>query len=94
VLAAFWSAWFSDPLTHGLALIISAVLLISILEIPLSYYRTFVIEEHFGFNKMTSAMFFADLIKHTTIGLLLGVPLLFCFLWLMEKMGANWWLYA
>ncbi|MDP1558321.1 MAG: M48 family metallopeptidase [Nitrosomonas sp.] len=94
VLAAFWSAWFSDPLTHGLALVISAVLLISILEIPLSYYRTFVIEEHFGFNKMTSAMFFADLIKHTTIGLLLGVPLLFCFLWLMEKMGANWWLYA
>lgn len=93
-LTSFWSEWFSDPLAHGLALIISTVLLMSALEIPLNYYRTFVIEEQFGFNKMTSGMFFADLFKHTIVGLLLGVPLLFCFLWLMEKMGAGWWLYA
>ncbi len=93
-LSGFWAVWFSDPLAHGMVLIISTFMLISIAEIPLSYYSTFVIEEKYGFNKMTPAMFFTDLIKHAVLGLLLGAPLLFCVLWLMEKMGANWWLYA
>jgi STE24 endopeptidase len=66
----------------------------SLAELPLSYYRTFVIEEQYGFNKMTLAMFFADLVKQAALGLLLGAPLLFCVLWLMEKMGESWWLYA
>lgn len=93
-LSDFWAGWLSDPLTHGMALIISTIFLMSLAELPLSYYRTFVIEEQYGFNKMTPAMFFTDLIKQAALGLLLGAPLLFCVLWLMEKMGGNWWLYA
>ncbi|PXW84717.1 STE24 endopeptidase [Nitrosomonas sp. Nm84] len=94
VLSEFWAGWLSDPLAHGMALIISTFFIMSVTEIPLSYYRTFVIEEKYGFNKMTPVMFFTDLIKQSALGLLLGVPLLFCVLWLMEKMGENWWLYA
>lgn len=93
-LSNFWAGWLSDPLSHGMALIISTFFMMSAAELPLSYYRTFVIEEQYGFNKMTPAMFFTDLIKQTALGLLLGVPLLFCVLWLMEKMGESWWLYA
>ncbi len=94
VLADFWANWLTDPIQHGMALIISVALLLSVAEIPFSYYRTFVIEQRFGFNKMTPAMFFSDLIKQYALGLLLGAPLLFGILWLMEKMGDNWWLYA
>ena len=93
-LSSFWAGWLSDPLMHGIVLIISTFLLMSLAELPLSYYRTFVIEEQYGFNKMTPAMFFADLVKQAALGLLLGAPLLFCVLWLMEKMGESWWLYA
>lgn len=93
-ISSFWSAWLNDPLMHGIALIISTIFLMSMLEIPLSYYRTFVVEQKFGFNKMTPGMFFSDLVKQALLSLLLGIPLLFCFLWLMEKMGDNWWLYA
>ncbi|MBP7112111.1 MAG: M48 family metallopeptidase [Nitrosomonas sp.] len=93
-LNSSWANWLSDPLAHGMALIISTFLLMGIAEVPLSYYRTFVIEEQYGFNKMTRTMFFTDLIKQSLLGLLLGAPLLFCVLWLMEKMGENWWLYA
>ncbi len=93
-LSSFWLGWFSDPMTHGMVLIVTTFMLISIAGIPLSYYSTFVIEEKYGFNKMTPAMFFSDLVKHAVLSLILGVPLLFCILWLMEKMGANWWLYA
>ena len=93
-LSEFWAGWFSDPVVHGMALIISTFMIMSAAELPLSYYRVFVIEERFGFNKMTPLMFFTDLIKQTAIGLLLSAPLLFCILWLMEKMGDLWWLYA
>lgn len=93
-LSNFWAGWLSDPLAQGMALIISTFFIMGIAEIPLSYYRTFVIEAQYGFNKMTRGMFFTDLIKQSVLGLLLGAPLLFCFLWLMEKMGENWWLYA
>lgn len=94
VLSNFWADWLSDPLIHGMALIISTFMIIGIAEIPLSYYRTFVIEAQYGFNKMTPGMFFTDLIKQSVLGLLLGAPLLFGVLWLMERMGENWWLYA
>lgn len=93
-LNVFWSNWFSDPLSHGMVLILGTVLLLGLVEVPINYYRTFVIEKKFGFNKMTHTMFFVDLIKQGTLGILLGLPLLFGVLWLMEKMGANWWLYV
>jgi STE24 endopeptidase len=94
ILAIFWSNWFSDSLAHGMALILSTILLMGVVEIPINYYRTFVIEKEFGFNKMTLTMFFADLVKQTFLGVLFGVPLLFGVLWLMEEMGANWWFYV
>jgi STE24 endopeptidase len=90
-LNAAWSNWVSEPLIHGMALILSTMLVMSAAGIPVSYYRTFVIEEQFGFNKMTPRMFFIDLIKRSLLGILLGVPLLLAVLWLMEKMGENWW---
>ncbi|SCX44396.1 M48 family metallopeptidase [Nitrosospira sp. Nsp1] len=93
-LADFWSNWFSDPLIHGIALIVSAVLLMSVAGIPVGYYRTFVIEQKFGFNKMSPRMFFLDLIKRALLGGLLGFPLLLGILWLMQKMGPSWWFYA
>ena len=94
ILVVFWSGLLSDPIASGMALIISTILLMSVAEIPVSYYRTFVIEQQFGFNKMTPRMFLADLVKRTVLGMLFGIPLLFGVLWLMEKMGTNWWFFA
>ena len=75
-------------------LIFSVLALLSVVEIPFNYYRTFVIEQQYGFNKMTPAMFFADLVKQYVLSALLGAPLLLVVLWLMEKTGDNWWLYT
>jgi STE24 endopeptidase len=79
-------------LAHGTALVAGAVLLLSALELPLSVYRTFVIEARFGFNRMSAALFVADLAKHALLGALLGLPLLALVLWLMGRMGELWWL--
>jgi len=93
-LADLWQGTFDNPYFQGLALIGSVVVLSSLADIPLALYRTFRIEARFGFNKMTPAMFFADLAKQMLLGALFGAPLLLCVLWLMAKMGEYWWLYV
>jgi STE24 endopeptidase len=81
-------------LAHGTALIASVVLLLSALELPAAVYRTFVIEARFGFNRMTLALFLADLAKHAALAAVLGLPLLVLVLWLMQAMGERWWLWV
>jgi STE24 endopeptidase len=61
--------------------------------LPFDYYKTFVIDDKFGFNKMTVSMFLGDLVKHGLLGLALGGPILLLALWLMQGAGAYWWLY-
>ena len=79
---------------HGIALIVSVAAITSLVDLPFSIYRTFVVEARFGFNRMTPALFIADLAKSTALGLALGVPLLLAVLWLMAQMGNLWWLYV
>jgi len=78
---------------RGALVILSAFVISSLIEIPLDYYKAFVVDERFGFNKMTRSMFLTDLIKHAVVGLALGAPLLFAALWLMQGAGNWWWLY-
>jgi STE24 endopeptidase len=79
---------------HGAALIVTVLLLRSALELPASLYRIFVIEERFGFNKMTLKLFVADLLKSAAVIAALGIPLLLAVLWLMTAAGDFWWLYV
>jgi STE24 endopeptidase len=85
-----------DPggLWHGVALIASVVVLLAVLDLPLALYRTFVIEQRYGFNRMTPALFLVDLAKQTLLAAALGIPLLLVVLWLMQRMGSLWWLYV
>jgi STE24 endopeptidase len=66
----------------------------SLIDLPLSWYRTFRIESRFGFNQMTLALFLSDLLKQAAVGVVIGAPLLLAVLWLMQEMGSNWWLYV
>ena len=83
-----------DGLWHGTALIATVVVLLSALELPISAYRSFVIEARFGFNRMNVGLFLADLAKSAALGAALGLPLLVLVLWLMQRMGEAWWLYV
>jgi STE24 endopeptidase len=94
-MSAQWGLLFEPGgLAHGVALVAGAMVLLSALELPLSVYRTFVIEARFGFNRMSVALFVADLAKHALLGAALGLPLLALVLWLMGRMGELWWLYV
>lgn len=91
---AVWTNLLTNhEILRGALVITSAMLLSSLIDLPVEYYKTFVVDEQFGFNKMTRSMFFTDLIKHGIVGLLLGAPILFAALWLMQSAGDYWWFY-
>lgn len=72
----------------------AVVLVVTVVDIPFEWYRTFRIEQAFGFNRMTLGLFVTDALKSLLLGTLLGLPILAVVLWLMQSAGNLWWLYA
>lgn len=93
-LHQFWADRIAEPIWQGSALIISVFALLALAHLPFTWYRAFVIDARFGFNKRTLRLFLFDLVKQAVLALVLGVPLLALVLWLMNGMGAYWWLYV
>jgi len=93
-IAGLCNGWFDSALAQGMATLVAVLLLSSILEAPFNWYRTFVIEARYGFNKMTLKLYLLDALKGLLIGAVLGLPLLAGVLWLMGRMGGYWWLYV
>lgn len=90
-----WRAVFDvSSYSHGVAFIASVAVLGFLVELPFSVHRIFVIEQRFGFNKMTWRLFVADLAKEAALSVAIGLPVLLAVLWLMAHMGALWWLYV
>ncbi|MDO9281643.1 MAG: M48 family metallopeptidase [Methylotenera sp.] len=83
----------NHEIIRGALVICSAMIVSGLIDLPFEYYKTFVVDEQFGFNKMTRAMFFSDLVKQSLVGIALGAPILFAALWLMQGAGDYWWLY-
>ncbi len=78
----------------GTIFIIAVVLISSLLDLPLSLYRTFRLEQRFGFNKMNIRLFVTDLLKNALLMVVIGTPLIMVVLWFMDNSGAWWWLYV
>lgn len=79
-----------------MALIFFGIVMIgsSILTTPFAYYRTFVIEEKFGFNKSSLKLFIIDKIKGWLMLSLLGGGILALVIWFFQWAGSNFWIYA
>ena len=93
-----WRALVPQPVLAGAGAIFSVLLLSALLELPLSLYRTFVIEQRFGFNRTTARVFAGDMVKEALLSLALGLPLVFAILWLMGRDGSMlatyWWFFV
>ncbi|MEP2238971.1 MAG: M48 family metallopeptidase [Maribacter sp.] len=78
------------------ALIFFGIIMIGsdIINIPFSYYQTFVIEEKFGFNKTTLSTFFLDKLKQWAMTIIVGGAILSLVIWFFQWAGTNFWLYT
>ena len=94
LLDSFWRDMAFSPLVTGVVVIFSVLIISSLLDLPFAIYRTFVIEQRFGFNRMSPSVFISDQIKHLLVLLILGVPLASLILWLMQNANPLWWLYV
>jgi STE24 endopeptidase len=80
--------------TQEVLLMVSFTVIGAVVNLPLSWYQTFVIESQFGFNKSTLKLWLSDLLKASLLGALIGIPLLTLILWVMQSGGAYWWVGA
>lgn len=83
-----------NGMAYQLSLLVAFAGISGLIELPFDYYKQFVLEQKFGFNKMTPRLFFSDQIKSAILGAAIGLPLAWIILTLMDKSGDLWWLYA
>ncbi len=96
LLDDFMRSFEFSPILTGIAVIFGLGLISGFLDLPFTLYKTFVIEEKFGFNRLTLKMFITDTLKSTAIMLVIGLPFLYFVLWLMDLRDVSpyWWLYV
>ncbi len=87
-------AWLGGGMGQQLALLGAFMLIGGLIDLPFTLYQTFVIEERFGFNKMTWRLWVTDTLKSTAVGIVIGLPVAWLILWLMGAAGGTWWLWA
>ena len=92
-LNAILSAYLSGEIIQGVALILIIMILSSLIELPLGLYKTFVIDEKFGFNKMTISLFISDLFKQSIVSLIIVIPVIYIALWIFGNLGESWWIW-
>nr|WP_229722938.1 M48 family metallopeptidase [Xylophilus rhododendri] len=81
-------------MVQQLVLLAAFAVIGGVIDLPFSIYRTFVLEQRFGFNRTTPGLWLADLAKATLLGALFGLPIAALVLWLMGAAGGLWWLWA
>ena len=81
-------------IASGLVFIGALMLMSGLAGLPFSIYRTFVIEEKFGFNRTTARVFLLDLVKALVLGMLLGGGVLALILWFFTSAGSFAWAFA
>lgn len=93
-LDLFVRGWGYGPVATGVLFTGALILLQGVVGLPFSIYRTFVLEERFGFNKTTPITFAADLVKTFLLGVAIGGPVAAIVFWFFEYTGPNGWLWA
>jgi len=89
-----WRAENFSPLVTGVGVMLSAMVIMALQDLPFSLYHTFVVEERFGFNRSTLGVFFGDMFKQGALLLAIGGPMIALALWIMQASGGLWWLYV
>jgi STE24 endopeptidase len=81
-------------LAYEVGLIAAVSAIGGLLDLPFEAWRTFKLEQRFGFNRSTPALWWRDQLVQSLVGMVIGLPLAALVLWLMASMGALWWLWA
>jgi STE24 endopeptidase len=85
---------FGHTIWVGAAFMVAVSILLNVPDLPFDWYSQFTLEQRFGFNTSTAKTFWMDRVKGLLLGVILGLPLLWLILKLVERLGNWWWLWA
>jgi len=92
-LLGAWVAGFMQPgILAGTLHLVVVFACMTLAGLPFTIYRTFVLEQRFGFNRTSPGTFVGDQLKAWALGLALGGAVAACVLWIMAEAGASWWI--
>ena len=86
--------WLQPGLAQQVALLAAFTAIGTVIDLPFTLYQTFVMEQRFGFNKITPKLWLQDMLKSLLLGVLLGLPLATLVVWMMGATGTYWWLWT
>ncbi len=86
--------WMGTGVAQQVVLLAAFIAINGLLDLPFTLYQTFVIEERFGFNKTSLALWLQDFGKSLVLGALIGLPLVALVVWMMGATGPWWWLWV
>ena len=86
--------WMAPGVAQQVGLLVAFMVIGSVLDLPFGLYRTFVLEQRFGFNKTTPTLWLQDLLKSTLVGAVIGLPIAALVVWMMGATGTYWWLWT
>ena len=86
--------WMAPGVLQQVALLAAFMVIGSVLDLPFTLYRTFVLEQRFGFNKTTPKLWLQDLLKSSLVGAIIGLPIAALVVWMMGATGAYWWVWT
>ncbi len=89
-----WNAWTAragDAAWSGAAFLVLALLAISLTGLPLEWWGRFRVEARFGFNRSSPGLWVADKLKGALVAVVVGFPLVWLLLVLVERLGGWWW---
>ncbi|KAF1982345.1 hypothetical protein K402DRAFT_457359 [Aulographum hederae CBS 113979] len=92
-ITSYFPTRFTGEITQSLVFFFAFSITDTILSLPLSYYQSFVLEEKYGFNKMTVSLWLTDLVKSQALGIALGGPIGAAFLAIIKKTGDAFFFY-
>ncbi len=78
----------------GAAFLLSLFFISGVLELPLSLVNTFGLERRFGFSKISFGLYIRDLLAQVVVALIIGTPLIWLVVWIMDNAGSLWWLWV
>jgi len=94
VLDQYLSNYILNPLFLATVYLLALMLASAVLDIPFSWYHTFVVEEVYGFNKTTGKTFVLDAIKSVLLTVFLGGLMIYLLVWFYQLFQQNFWVFA
>ena len=64
----------------------------SIINFPLNFYSGYILEHKYDLSNQTISKYFLEKLKGMLLGLVIGIPIMFAFYYILSEFGENWWL--